>query len=697
MPRTSCRRCLLVSGLGHALVAAAAGRAHAQTAPDTARRPSTLDPVVVTGTRAAPRPSTVTLDPRGLPTPVTVLTHDEIDRTNFVRDAGDLFRRVPGVIAHNLGQGSTGTSIKLRGFLTATHGADVAVYIDGMPQNVPSSAINHGMNDMTWLTPDMIERIEVIQGPFSALYGDQNRAGAVNIVTRATAPTSVGGEVASYGTGRASAVVSGAAGRVRSLVVGDLLSTDGYRANSDEGRGTLFLKESAVLGRSLVAVRGVYHRDRWNAPGFLNFTGLTNGPVRATDRDTTAPPLWGNAERTSVVLTHAPAAGENGVRATAYAEGYKRTRALGANRTDLNVQSDDRRVRGARALENVTLGGRAALAVGAEVRSDRGDAINRRWPNGVPGATYTFDQDLDLLTCGAFAQGQVRPLGWLKLIGGVRADRFRYDIDNRKLPAASVAYRGSVTTPRGGVVVTPFGALDLFADVGQGFRSPAQAELSPGGSLGPLGASGGTGYPDLAVPKVRSRDYGFRARPARGWEVSGARYHTLNDNEIAQTAPGVFASVGNTTRDGWELESALAATRALDLYASFARLDRARINTAAPGTADVLSLPRNTIKGGAAYTAAVGADRLLLNLDAEYFSPTPYFAGTPLVRMSSRQYARYDLRATYARGAVQLTTFAVVQPVEFSSEVVTSTAAGLLVDPRPRAQTGLQVRYFLGR
>jgi hypothetical protein len=58
----------------------------------------------------------------------------------------------------------------MQGFLSLTHGADVAVYNDGVPQNVPSSAINHGMDDLSWLTPDMIERIEVIKGPFSALY-----------------------------------------------------------------------------------------------------------------------------------------------------------------------------------------------------------------------------------------------------------------------------------------------------------------------------------------------------------------------------------------------------------------------------------------------------------------------------------------------------------------------------------------------
>jgi hypothetical protein len=88
--------------------------------------------------------------------------------------------------------------------------------------------------------------------------------------------------------------------------------------------------------------------------------------------------------------------------------------------------------------------------------------------------------------------------------------------------------------PLAGIVWTPVRGLDLFTDVGQGFRSPNQTELSPSGALGPLGASGGTPYPDLAVPKVESYDFGATASMTDRRSVTAAGYHTFNEVEILQ-------------------------------------------------------------------------------------------------------------------------------------------------------------------
>ncbi|MDQ2822191.1 MAG: TonB-dependent receptor plug domain-containing protein [Pseudomonadota bacterium] len=52
----------------------------------------------------------------------------------------NIFRRVPGVAANNIDQGDTGNGFRMRGFGTeGTHGADTAMYGDGVPHNIPSS------------------------------------------------------------------------------------------------------------------------------------------------------------------------------------------------------------------------------------------------------------------------------------------------------------------------------------------------------------------------------------------------------------------------------------------------------------------------------------------------------------------------------------------------------------------------------
>ncbi|NOT27639.1 MAG: TonB-dependent receptor [Acidobacteria bacterium] len=650
----------------------------------------------VTATVPQPRPSDLSVESTGLPTGVTVITYEELERTNVERDIANVVRRVPGVMPHNLNQGDTGNAIHMRGFLSSTHGADAAVYIDGIPQNVPSAAINHGMNDMSWLTPEMIERIEVIKGPFSALYGDQNRSGAINIITRSSARNSVAGTLGSYGNRHGSAVLSGTRGSMQGLVIADLFRNGGYRANADQTRNNFFAKGSMVQGGSRLALRTVYQDADWDAPGFLILDRVVNGSILPRERDPLVPPLWGKGHRSSVVFTRTPAKGETGLHVSAAFEDYARTRALGATQNDLNVQDDDRRILQARAVENVIFGGMAAVSVGAELRRDRGDAIHHRWiGTTTPGPNYTFNQDLNLLTYGAFAQGQIKPARYLKVLGGARVDWFDYDIANRKLPAASAKYTQSVVTPRAGVVVTPVKAIDVFANIGHGFRSPNQSEISPSGAVGSLGAPGGRPFPDLKVPKVKSYDFGVTATASTRWRISLAKYHTLNENEIVQVAPFVFDSVGNTSRDGWEVESNVVATNELSMYGSYGRITKATINNPLPNTAFLLSVPEHVAKGGAAYTTSVAAGRLMLNADAFYISGIPYFAGTPLLSLRyANAYARYDVRGTYEVRNVQFTLFGVFQPSDFISEVAVGSAAGLTYDPRPSVEAGMSVRYL---
>jgi outer membrane receptor protein involved in Fe transport len=649
----------------------------------------------VTAAGQVPRQSEVTVQNSGLPTTVTVLNHDEIARTNVERDVANLYRRVPGVMAHNLDQGDTGTAIHMRGFLSSTHGADVAVYVDGVPQNVPSAAINHGMNDMSWLTPDMIERIEVIKGPFSALYGDQNRAGAVNIITRSLAQSSVGATVGNYGNQRGSIVLSGERHGLQGLVVGDFFQNDGYRTNADQTRGNVFAKGTMIRGSSRWALRGVYQHADWDASGFLNLNSVLAGKVQPIDRDPTVPPLYGKGHRSSVVFTRTPEHGEAGLHVSASFEDYARTRALGANQNDLNVQDDDRRIATARAVEHLLFGTHGAVSLGAELRRDRGDAIHHRFlGTATPSPNYTFNQDLNLLTYGVFAQAQYKPIPSLKLVGGARFDTFDYDIRNRKLPAASVVYKESVGTPRGGVVWTPFKAVDVTANIGQGFRSPNQTEISPSGNVGPLGAAGGSAFPNLKPPKVTSYDVGVATPIGSRVRLALAKYHTLNENEIVQVAAGVFDSVGNTTRDGWELESTVYASDALSLYGSWGLVTKGQINNPLPNTAYLLSVPEHAVKGGAAYTSPLPSGRLLVNVDLFAISGIPYFAGTPALTLQyARPFVRYDARATYEVRQIQLTAFATFQPLDFISEVAIGSAAGLTYDPPAKALVGVSARY----
>ncbi|MGY8524568.1 TonB-dependent receptor [Paracidovorax citrulli] len=646
----------------------------------------------------------VTIESTGLPSGVTVVTPEELSTINVGRDISNIFRRVPGVVANNIDQGDTGNGFRMRGFATqGTHGADTAIYVDGVPQNMPSSqaGAGHGPAFLEWLTPDMIGGFAVIKGPISALYGDQNRAGAVDMRTAngGDIPSSVGLNFESYDGKRASLVLSNTFGdgqgraQLQSLLIGDIYRAHGYRRDARTERDNLFWKLSTRAGDGQYSVRINHYRSESTAAGYLLLDDLEAG--RVSPRSTQyGLPGFGSGERTGIVLHRAPAVGEQGWYGTVYGETFRRERGIANSAVQHTVGSDDRNFYGGRFVYNAVFGDTAALAAGAELRRDRGDAQRRIWRNWVPTDDYVNSQGLDLLTYGVFVQGQYRPLQNLKLLAGLRHDRFDYEIDNRKMLAASTDYRDGVTTPKFGAVWSVSPRLDLFANAAQGFRSPAAEQISGSGPTGPLGNPGGSIY-DVSPSKVRSHDIGFTATPVQGWSVSGVVYHILNEDEIISQPDGSWRSAGETTRKGYELETRWQATRALSLYASYARILEARANNPLPNTGARLSVPRHQLKAGAQYRHRLQNALLTLNADAYLTAGNPYYVGTPQVQLRTMPtYTRYDLRATIDWKQVQWTAYAVFQPRRYASDIAYGTSAGLLVSPQPRAMAGVTMRYF---
>lgn len=107
---------------------------------------------------------------------VTVITKDELEKKNFVFIT-DVLRTLPQVYVSTYGgPGQIAGAILSRGIKSA----HTLVLIDGLKVNDPSS----GMFDFGSLTVDEIERIEIIEGPQSTLYGSEAVAGVINIVTK---------------------------------------------------------------------------------------------------------------------------------------------------------------------------------------------------------------------------------------------------------------------------------------------------------------------------------------------------------------------------------------------------------------------------------------------------------------------------------------------------------------------------------
>lgn len=171
------------------------GAVWAQSSPDR------LPDLVVTADRGA--------EPIGRTgSSISVVKSDTIATSNPT-SLVDALRTVPGLdITESGGPGGT-TNIRMRGGNTG----QTLVMIDGIRINDPTAA--SGDYDFAMFAPSSIDRIEVLKGPQSALYGSDAMTGVINIITRSgTGPAqfNVRSEGGSYGTASTAASLSGSQG-----------------------------------------------------------------------------------------------------------------------------------------------------------------------------------------------------------------------------------------------------------------------------------------------------------------------------------------------------------------------------------------------------------------------------------------------------------------------------------------------------
>ncbi|PWR18239.1 TonB-dependent receptor domain-containing protein [Zavarzinia compransoris] len=115
---------------------------------------------------------------RDAPASVTVITAAEL----AARPVADLADALKGSVGIDVGGvGLTRRGIGIRG-MSSEH---TLVLIDGKRANAAAGAIAHADYDLGWIPVEAIERIEVVRGPMSSLYGSEALGGVVNIITRA--------------------------------------------------------------------------------------------------------------------------------------------------------------------------------------------------------------------------------------------------------------------------------------------------------------------------------------------------------------------------------------------------------------------------------------------------------------------------------------------------------------------------------
>ncbi len=208
-----------------------------------------------------------------IPYTVTTIGHEQLEATGKTELLSAISGRVPSlfvtersIFGFGVSNGGSG-GIKIRGVGGSPTNA-VLMMVDGQPQF--AGIYSHHVADIYGVGE--VERVEVLRGPGSVLYGSNAMGGVINVITKDAKRdgfhASITEQYGSYNTWRSNIMATARFGKFSALVSADYGRTDGLQENSD------FRQSSAY------AKLGYRFSHRWNAQldyDFMKFTG--NDPI----------------------------------------------------------------------------------------------------------------------------------------------------------------------------------------------------------------------------------------------------------------------------------------------------------------------------------------------------------------------------------------------------------------------------------
>lgn len=597
-----------------ALLAGPAALRSQQAPADTAADTTALAPVVVSASRIAARSSRLAQS-------VTVLTGAEL-RERGISTVTEALRQVAGAAVVQSGSYGSVTSLFLRG----GESRYTKVLLDGVPVNAVGGAF-----DFSHLTTDNIDRIEVVRGPSSALYGADAVSGVIQIFTRrgvGRPRLTVGGRGGSYGTSEGSASVAGAQGRLSYSLGGAARRTDGVLPfNNQSYNGTL----SGLLRATPDSLTDAQISTRYTAAEFHYPTDFTGAPVDS------------NAYRVQHRLTV-------GLDAGRFITPRVQLRVLGASNEVRDFTEDlapgfadpalvrsNARGRGTRRSgelrANVFVGPGTTLSVGGVYQREYERNATASGPPAGPLAGSNDSRSRT--TTAAYAD-----------IAGSVADRIAYSASARSDNPSDFS---SATTTRAGVNVALLRGMRARASYGTAFNAPAFNQI--------FATAFTNASPDLQPERTNSAEAGLEQTFARGHALVSAVYFAQRFNQLityvngtAPTFKGSYANLAGASANGYEAELRLVELGGFSASAQLTRV-APRVTRLAPDYAGDLTVgqallrrPSHSAAATLSYRVAPGSS---MGATATFTGARPDadFTSFPSLPVTLPAYRRYDLFA----------------------------------------------------
>jgi len=511
-----------------------------------------------------------------------------IPRTN----ASDALKLAPGFLLTNEGGSGHAEQVFLRGF-DAHEGQDLEFSVDGVPINDAGNYHGNGYADTHFIIPELIKSIRVLEGPYAPQQGDFAVAGSADYhlgLDRRGLTTEY--TYGSYNTQRF-LVLWGPGEAPGTFGGAEYYSTDGFGVNRQAKRGSGIGQYEIPLGRNgTLRINATAYATEYNSAGVVREDDYLSGRVGFYGAED--PNLTGNtSSRVSLSATYENRFSQFDLSQQLFAI-YRSMRLL-EDWTGflLDVQQPTQSPHVQRGdmidlhFDELTLGGRGYARWHGEAfglrqefeggyfaRVDQTTSTQYRDMYGTQ-TPYLTDADLTstLADIGVYVDANVRPLSWLTLRGGVRADMFLFDVFNNCAVPSSVGvdspsnvylevdqpclselehglYREPVQRsstgdgaimPRGTLIVGPINHFEFTFSAGTGVRSVDPSYVAQG----------------LQTPfvNIQSGDLGVSYAGQIGAVSLAAKsvfFQTHSEQDlIFDPTEGRSTLASGSTRDGW--------------------------------------------------------------------------------------------------------------------------------------------------
>lgn len=477
-----------------------------------------LSEVVVTGSRNV-------TDIRHLPQTVTVVDHLKLTENQRTNVLPTLMEQVPGLMVTSRGMMGYGVStggsggMMLRGISSGA--GQVMVLIDGHPQY--NGIFGHPIADA--YPTMMTERVEVLRGPASMLYGSNAMGGVVNIVTRTSEADGSHGYVnlgaGSWGTLQGEAGYSLRHGKWRATASGQYVRSDNHRPNMgfEQYGGFAKVNYDITPHWNVFADASITH---FNA----SYPGTTSAPMLDADqwitRGAIAIGIENHYRLTSGRLSIYDNFGRHKID-----DGYDAL--TGSPQTRLFRSSDA--LLGISWYQSAVLWSGARLTVGFDYQNIYGHAYYTDRQNGnvleTPNKQSGEERNHEL---AGYVDLRQDLFTWLTAEAGVRYDHH--------------TITGGEWIPQAGIVVRPLRSGELKLMASKGFRNPTMREMY----LYPPSNT------DLKPERLWSYELSWKHRIASGRLQYGINLFCIDADNIIQTVNRQNVNTGELNNKGIEFE-----------------------------------------------------------------------------------------------------------------------------------------------